>query len=102
MVARRCHALLEALRLHFGDAVEWTGSDAGLLLLIWIHGLRAGKPLQALVARAARAGVGVYPASGCFLTPPKRAGLLLGYAGVDESGIREGIARLARVARSRT
>jgi DNA-binding transcriptional MocR family regulator len=36
------------------------------------------------------------------LTPPKRAGLLLGYAGLDESRIREGIERLARVARLRT
>jgi len=31
--------------------------------------------------------------------PPTRAGLLLGYAGLDESEIREGIERLARVTR---
>jgi len=98
MVARRCDTLLEALRGHFGNGVSWSGSDPGLHLLIWLHGLRPGKPLDALIARAARVGVGIYPASGCFLTPPKRAALLLGYAGLDESEIREGIERLARVA----
>jgi DNA-binding transcriptional MocR family regulator len=50
----------------------------------------------------ARVGGGFYPASSCFLTPPKRAGLLLGYVGLGESEIREGIGRLARVARVRT
>src|SRR5262249_26276933 len=69
LIARRCHALLEALRRHFGARVEGSGSDAGLHLLVWLDGLPAGKPLEALIARAARAEVGIYPASPYFLTP---------------------------------
>jgi GntR family transcriptional regulator/MocR family aminotransferase len=47
------------------------------------------------VTAAAERGVGVYPVAPYFATPPPRAGLLLGYASVDEDAIGEGIARLA-------
>ncbi len=50
-----------------------------------------------LVERAAGVGVGVYSVAPFCLKPPKRAGLLLGYASLTEGEIRSGIRRLATV-----
>ena len=52
-----------------------------------------------LISRAAPAGVGVYSVAPFHVTPPRRAGLFLGYAGLDESEIGAGIERLAGVLR---
>lgn len=87
------------IRTHLGNAVEVSGSDAGLHLLMWIRGMRAGTSLDGLIKRAAGAGVGIYPIAPYYLTPPRQAGLFLGYAGLDESRIRIGIERLATVLR---
>lgn len=48
---------------------------------------------------AARRGVGIYPANSCFTTRPSRPALLLGYSGLDEPAIHEGIRRLGAVMR---
>lgn len=74
-----------------------SGTEAGLHVLLWIRGMRAGRPLDALIARAARSGVGIYPVAPYYLTQPRRAGLVLGYAGLHESAIRAGIERLATI-----
>jgi len=42
------------------------------------------------------AGVGVYAPDHFYLGRPPGAGLVLGYASLDEDAIREGIRRLAR------
>jgi GntR family transcriptional regulator/MocR family aminotransferase len=97
ILAGRRRVLMETIRTHLGERVRVTGTDAGLHLLLWIRGMRAGKPLEALIDRAARAGVGIYPVAPYYLTPPRQAGLVLGYAGLDESAIRAGIERLATV-----
>ena len=99
MLMGRRRALLEAIRTHLGNAVEVSGSDAGLHLLMWIRGMRAGTSLDGLIKRAAGAGVGIYPIAPYYLTPPRQAGLFLGYAGLDESRIRIGVERLATVLR---
>ncbi|MFP3562542.1 PLP-dependent aminotransferase family protein, partial [Paraburkholderia sp. SIMBA_049] len=52
-----------------------------------------------LIDAAAQAGVGIYPVTPYFLHAPRKAGLLLGYASMEEALIREGIERLARVVR---
>jgi GntR family transcriptional regulator/MocR family aminotransferase len=101
-LAGRRAALLDAIRTQLGERVEVSGADAGLHLLLWIRGMRSGKPLAALIARAAKAKVGVYPVTPYYLTPPRRAGLLLGYAGLDESEIRAGVECLASVLRRRS
>lgn len=96
--ARRA-ALLAALRQHFGDAVDTEGSGAGLHLLAWLRDVPPAR-LPDLVRGALQEGVGVYPVSPCYLHPPRRTGLLLGYAALDEAEIRRGVERLARVAQS--
>jgi GntR family transcriptional regulator / MocR family aminotransferase len=60
-----------------------------------LRGVRRDR-LPSLVKRAAAAGVGVYPATPYYLHPPRRAGLLLGYASLSEAEIRRGIERLGQ------
>jgi len=96
LVGRR-RALLDAIGRHLGDRVEVSGTEAGLHLVLWLRDVRPGRSVDALIGRAARAGVGVYPVAPFYLTPPRRAGLFLGYAGLDETEIRAGIERLAEV-----
>ncbi len=96
--AERRNALLRALSKHCADRVEIQGSSTGLHLLLWLTGVPAGR-LDPIVKRAAAAGVGVYPVAPNYLRPPRRAGLLLGYASLTETEIEEGIARLGQVLR---
>jgi GntR family transcriptional regulator / MocR family aminotransferase len=44
--------------------------------------------------KAAKVGVSARPLSRCYLNPPARGGLILGYGGADAHEIREGIRKL--------
>ncbi len=98
--AKRREAVLSALDRHLGDRVEVTGVNAGLHILVWLPGF-AARRLPALRRRAAEQGVGIYPVTPFFREPPPRAGLLLGFASLQEKEIEEGIQRLARLLNSR-
>jgi GntR family transcriptional regulator/MocR family aminotransferase len=54
---------------------------------------------EAVIARAAERGVGVYGVSRYFLKKPSRQGILLGYTRLREAEIREGIRRLSEAIR---
>src|SRR3954469_4302559 len=92
--AARRRTLIEALRQHFGERVEIAGENAGVHLLVWLNDAKPSD-VAAIIARAARAGVGVYSISPYYSRPPRRAGLLFGYASLTEANIRAGIRRLA-------
>ncbi len=94
--ARRREALLSALQEHLGDQVEIGGVNAGLHILAWLRGF-ATRRLPALRRRAAERGVGIYPVTPYYRQPPKKAGLLLGFASLQEKEIQQGIARLAEI-----
>lgn len=96
--AARRRALIAALRQHFGDRVEIAGENTGVHLLVWLNDVRP-RGLDAVIARAARVGVGIYPISPYYAHPPARAGLLFGYASLTEAEIRAGIRLLADVIR---
>jgi len=98
--AARRRVLIESLERNLGDRVEIAGENAGVHLLVWLKGV-APRSVASLIARAAHAGVGVYPISPYYLRPPCRAGLLFGYASLTEAEIRAGIRRLAEMVRSR-
>jgi GntR family transcriptional regulator/MocR family aminotransferase len=89
-------ALLEALDAHLGSRISISGANAGIHLLIWLHDV-APQQLETLIAAAARLDVGLYAVTPYYMTPPSQAGLLLGYAAMTETDIRNGVARLARV-----
>lgn len=94
--AARRQVLIEALEQHLGDRVEIAGENAGVHLLVWLNDVKP-REIGSVIARAAGVGVGVYPIGACYLRPPRRAGLLFGYASLTEADIRAGIARLATV-----
>lgn len=50
---------------------------------------------EELIRRAAAVGIGLDGASSCFVTPPSKPHIMLGYAALPEEQIREGIRRLA-------
>ena len=91
----RRQALLEALDEHFGDRVEVQGTNAGVHLVVWLRDVPMTE-LGTLIERAAGHGVGVYPIDHYYFEPPKRAGLVLGYASLSIEEIRQGIAELGR------
>jgi GntR family transcriptional regulator/MocR family aminotransferase len=96
--ARRRHglrraALLEAMTDELGDRAEVVGADAGVHVLVRLRELSRAKG-RALRAACRVRGVGVYPAAPFYSRPPRHAELLLGYAALDESAIREGVCRL--------
>src|SRR5262249_11459067 len=92
--AARRTALLEAIHSHFGERAEVCGAAAGLHVLVWLRS-RDGKPIASLSRRAEAAGVGLYSVAPYYLRPPRRTGVLLGYAPLSEREIHAGIARLA-------
>jgi GntR family transcriptional regulator/MocR family aminotransferase len=91
--AARRRTLIGALRQHFGDRVEIAGENTGVHLLVWLNDVRPSE-LDAVIARAARAEVGLYSIAPYYARAPRRAGLLFGYASLSEAEIRTGI-RLA-------
>ncbi len=89
--ARR-QALLAALERHLGDAVEVTGANAGIHVLVW---LRKRRRIETIIRSAESRGVGLYSAAPYFHAAPKRQGFLFGYGTLDEVTIEEGIRRFA-------
>jgi len=92
--AARRRALIESLREHLGDRVEIAGENTGVHLLVRLNGVRL-REVDGLIERAARAGVGLYSIAPYYATPPRRAGLLFGYASLTEADIAAGVRRLA-------
>jgi GntR family transcriptional regulator/MocR family aminotransferase len=97
--AFRRSALLESLAEHLGDRVEVMGANAGVHLVVWLRDIPP-RALERVIAESAEAGVGVYPVAPYYVEPPRRAGLILGYASLTEREIRTGIGRLAAGVRS--
>jgi GntR family transcriptional regulator/MocR family aminotransferase len=94
--ASRRQALIEALRRHFGSRIEIAGENTGVHLVVWFNDVRP-RDLDAVIARAGRAGVSVYSIAPAYTRPLARAGLLFGYAALTEVEIRAGIRRLAEM-----
>lgn len=91
--AARRNALIDAVRKEFGERAEVSGASAGLHLLVWLEG-RSGRKIEDVTHKAVRAGVGLYSVDMFHIKPPRRTGVVLGYASLREREIREGIRRL--------
>ena len=94
-------ALLAALSEALGDAVTVVGADAGLHVVVWLNRVPRARE-DALIARAHAAGLGVYPIAPLYAPPPASArpdmaGLVMGYASLDEQGIEQGVRMLREV-----
>lgn len=96
--AARRSALVAAVRREFGERADICGANAGLHLLVWVKG-ENGRMIAHAHEKAEQAGVGLYTVDPFYLRPPRRTGLVLGYAPMREREIREGIRRLAAALR---
>jgi len=96
LCGQRRAALLSAVDRHLGARVAVEGANAGIHVMMWVKG-RKTRDVPRMIARAVEVSVGIYPIAPYFITPPKRAGFLLGYASMDARKIEEGIKRLATV-----
>jgi GntR family transcriptional regulator/MocR family aminotransferase len=83
-----------AVHKEFAERAEVCGANAGLHLLVWLKG-RSGGMIKDVVRKAEMAGVGLYTVDPFYIKPPRRTGVVLGYAPLCEREIREGIRRLA-------
>ncbi len=94
----RRDALLSALDDAFGATAITGGHHGGLNMLVT---LRISSTGSDLAARAAERGIALRSASPYYEVPPEYPTFLMGFAGLTEDEIREGVARLAALAYER-
>lgn len=91
---KRRQILVHALEEHLGDRVRFARVPAGLHVMLY---LSKGCNEARVVRDAAASGVGVYPGAPYHLQEPPPPSILLGFSGLSEAEIVEGIRRLAAV-----
>jgi GntR family transcriptional regulator / MocR family aminotransferase len=84
-------ALVEAIHKQMGGKLEVIGAEAGMHLVAL---LPPGINDVTVSRKAAQLGVSAMPLSSCYSKAPARGGLILGYGGVDEKQIYDGIRKL--------
>jgi GntR family transcriptional regulator/MocR family aminotransferase len=84
-------ALVEAVQKQMGDSLELIGAEAGMHLVAL---LPRGVSDVEVSKKAAELGISAMPLSTCYLTPPARGGLILGYGGTDAQQIHDGVQKL--------
>lgn len=89
---RRRDLLCHELRSHLGGLLEVRVPEVGMQVVGW---LPPGKDDRRAAALAAAVNVLVLPFSWCSREPLSRGGLVFGFAGTDEAGLRAGVQRLA-------
>jgi GntR family transcriptional regulator/MocR family aminotransferase len=87
----RRRTLVKAIRIEMGNTLEVIGAEAGMHLAAF---LPPGTNDVAVSRKAAQRGISATPLSTCYLRPPARAGLILGYGGANEHQIYDGIRKL--------
>jgi GntR family transcriptional regulator/MocR family aminotransferase len=88
LYAQRRKALVEAIQQQLNGRLEVLGAEAGMQLTAL---LPQGVDDVAVAKKAAKKGVSARPLSACYLHPPARGGLILGYGGAEGAVIREAV-----------
>jgi GntR family transcriptional regulator/MocR family aminotransferase len=91
LYSERRRALVRAIQSEIGGTLEVTGEDAGMHLVML---LPPGVDDVAISRKAARNGISATPLSTCYLKPPARGGLILGYGGTSPRQILDGVRKL--------
>ncbi len=89
----RLEALQAAVAAEMRGIASLEPADAGRAVVLWLN---PGANERAAVEAAHRAGISVTPLSSFYAAPSSRPGVILGYGGLREREIRDGIARLAK------
>ena len=84
-------ALVQAIAKHLGGSLEVVGAEAGMQLTAL---LPPGVSDTSVSRAAGGQGVSARPLSACYLKPPKRGGLILGYGGASLGEIQDGVRAL--------
>src|SRR5580700_4527914 len=87
----RREALAGAIRAQMGDVLEVVGTEAGMHFVAL---LPPGTDDVAIAMEAARRGVSVIPLSSCYLRPPSRGGLILGFGGAPGAHLASAVGTL--------
>jgi GntR family transcriptional regulator / MocR family aminotransferase len=93
---QRNQILVAEIEKQLGASVQIVSAQAGMHLVCL---LPAGVEDTIVWQRAAKAGIASWPLSACYQREPQRGGLVLGYGGVDQKLIRDGVKRLAAIIR---
>jgi GntR family transcriptional regulator / MocR family aminotransferase len=90
---KRNFALLESIKTIMQEKVRIIGKDSGLHMLLEVRSRRSE---EELIEAAEKYGVKVYPTSRYWVHPPKMEHpfILLGFGGLSEEKIEQGIRRL--------
>jgi len=99
MLKTRRAALIDALRRHAGDYLEINDSHAGMHLVAWLRGMDHAQ-CDALIEYALSQGLGLHAIAPSYFSPPPRAGLLLGYAGLSVAELQAAAALLGHCLRT--
>ena len=80
--------------MHLPNLVRYADEPAGLHVMLYLPEALAE---TAVITAAAEAGVGVYPAVPYFMNQPSPPAILLGFSGLSEPDIEQGVAQLGGV-----
>lgn len=94
LYAHRQKILIEAIQQELQGIIELEEHEAGMHLIGW---LPQGLDDRQVSRQLAQRGIDAQALSLCSMQKPERPGLLLGYAGVNEQEIREGVRCMAGV-----
>jgi GntR family transcriptional regulator / MocR family aminotransferase len=90
----RRKTLVNSIRNHMSGLVEVIGDESGMHLVA----LLPPNADDILVSKeASQNGISVMPLSFCYINPPNRSGLILGYGGVSPRQIRDATLKLATI-----
>lgn len=90
----RRESLVQALETYLGSEATYSSQPAGLHIMLYLD---QGFSEAQVVHKAAAKGVGVYPGHIYHLEKPAPPSILLGFSGLNEEQIIEGVRRLAAV-----
>ena len=93
---RRHELLVHLLKKRLGSRIEVASADAGMNVVVW---LPSHLDDRAVAAEAKHYDLDLLPLSALTITHLRRPGLLLGFGGIQEREIAEGVDRLERVLR---
>jgi GntR family transcriptional regulator/MocR family aminotransferase len=97
--ASRRMALLQAAKVHLDGLATVSGAKAGMHAVLWLPTVPVCE-LSALVERAKKLGVLVYPMSNYYSGQTVRSGILLSFSSLHEEEIHRGIELLGQAIRS--
>jgi GntR family transcriptional regulator/MocR family aminotransferase len=92
---QRRAVLVDGLRACSHGRLEIDDSCAGMHLLAWLPGC-SDADVEALIAHAQRARLGLYPTAPLYLRPSGRAGLVMGYSGMSVAELESALALFAQ------